>query len=100
VRDVRSEPRARRHAGQVGGRWRDDLGARTGRRGRAHRGCDWFGSAVNVAARLARQAQPNEALVSATTRAGAGARLAATLDGRRDVPLRGVPGTVAAWRLA
>jgi adenylate cyclase len=64
------------------------------------RGCDWYGSAVNVAARLARQAEPNEALVSATTRAGAGDRLAATLDGRRDVSLRGVSGTVAAWRLA
>lgn len=64
------------------------------------RGCDWYGSAVNVAARLARQAEPNEALVSAATRAGAGDRLAATLDGRRDVPLRGVSGTVAAWRLA
>jgi hypothetical protein len=29
------------------------------------RGCDWYGSAVNVAARLAAQAEPNEALVSA-----------------------------------
>ena len=35
------------------------------------RGCDWYGSAVNVAARLARQAEPNEALVSAATRAAA-----------------------------
>jgi class 3 adenylate cyclase len=33
------------------------------------RGCDWYGGAVNVAARLARQAEPNEALVSAATRA-------------------------------
>jgi class 3 adenylate cyclase len=29
------------------------------------RGYDWYGSAVNVAARLAAQAEPNEALVSA-----------------------------------
>jgi class 3 adenylate cyclase len=40
-------------------------------------GCDWYGSAVNVAARLAAQAEPNQALV-----------------------LRGVRATVAAWRLA
>jgi class 3 adenylate cyclase len=32
------------------------------------RGCDWYGSAVNVAARLASEAGPNEALVSAATR--------------------------------
>src|ERR1700749_1239677 len=37
---------------------------------------DWYGSAVNVAARLVSIARPNEALVSDTTRdaAGAGAR--------------------------
>jgi class 3 adenylate cyclase len=64
------------------------------------RGCDWYGGAVNVAARLARQAEPNEALVSAATRAAAGHRLAAALDGRREVALRGVRDVVAAWRLA
>jgi adenylate cyclase len=64
------------------------------------RGCDWYGSAVNVAARLARQAEPNEALVSTATRDAAGDRLAAALHERRDFSLRGVSGTVAAWRLA
>jgi adenylate cyclase len=64
------------------------------------RGCDWYGSAVNVAARLAAQAEPNQALVSAATRTAAGSRLAAALDDRREVTLRGVTATVAAWRLA
>jgi adenylate cyclase len=64
------------------------------------RGCDWYGSAVNVAARLARQAEPNEALVSAATRAAAGHRLPAALDVRREISLRGVSDAVAAWRLA
>jgi class 3 adenylate cyclase len=64
------------------------------------RGCDWYGSAVNVAARLAAQAEPNEALVSAATRDAAGIRLVAALHERRDVSLRGVTATVAAWRLA
>ena len=64
------------------------------------RGCDWYGSAVNVAARLAAQADANEALVSAATRIAAGGRFAAALDDRREVALRGVSATVAAWRLA
>jgi class 3 adenylate cyclase len=63
-------------------------------------GCDWYGSAVNVAARLAAQAEPNEALVSASTRAAAGSRLTDTLHERREVSLRGVGRPVAAWRLA
>lgn len=33
------------------------------------RGRDWFGTSVNVAARLAAQAEPNQALVSAATHA-------------------------------
>jgi class 3 adenylate cyclase len=64
------------------------------------RECDWYGSAVNVAARLAAQAEPNRALVSAATRTAAGGRLSAALDDRREVTLRGVTATVAAWRLA
>jgi adenylate cyclase len=64
------------------------------------RGCDWYGAAVNVAARLAAEAEPNEALVSAATRVAAGGRVAAALDDRHDVTLRGVSATVAAWRLA
>jgi adenylate cyclase len=64
------------------------------------RGCDWYGSAVNVAARLAAQAEPNEALVSASTRTAAGSRLTDGLHERREVSLRGVGHPVAAWRLA
>lgn len=64
------------------------------------RGCDWYGSAVNVAARLAAQAEPNEALVSAATRAAAGTRLTDTLQDRCEVSLRGVGRPVSAWRLA
>jgi class 3 adenylate cyclase len=63
------------------------------------RGCDWYGSAVNVAARLAREAAPNEALVSASTREAAGRdddRLAAC----RELALKGVTRPIAAWRLA
>jgi hypothetical protein len=38
--------------------------------------------------------------VSAATRTGTAGRLAAALDDRREVTLRGVKATVAAWRLA
>lgn len=62
-------------------------------------GCDWYGSSVNVAARLAGQAEPNEALVSAATRTAAGARLEPALDDQREVSLHGMERTVAAWRL-
>ena len=37
-------------------------------------GWDWYGSTVNVAARLASEAGPNEALVSATSRTAASRR--------------------------
>jgi adenylate cyclase len=63
-------------------------------------GCDWYGSSVNVAARLAAQATANEALVSAATREAAGARLSSSLGDRREIPIRGLPQPVAAWRLA
>jgi adenylate cyclase len=74
------------------------VGVHTGRA--VMRGCDWYGSAVNVAARRAAQAEPNPALVSAATRPAAGGRLSAALDDRREVTLRGVRATVAAWQLA
>jgi class 3 adenylate cyclase len=64
------------------------------------RGCDWYGSAVNVAARLASEAGPNEALVSAATRDAARGKDAPVLSGRRELTLRGVPRPVSAWRLA
>src|SRR5947209_13941436 len=51
---------------------------------------DWYGSAVNVAARLAGAAQPNEGLVSDATHAAAGAGVRRTLRRRDVVGLRGV----------
>jgi adenylate cyclase len=63
------------------------------------RGWDWFGSTVNVAARLASQAGPNEALVSATSRAAASGDLPRPLGMRRQLRLRGVERPVVAWCL-
>ena len=64
------------------------------------RGCDWYGSAVNVAARLATEAAPNEALVSAATRDAARGADAPMLSGRRELIPRGVARPVSVWRLA
>jgi class 3 adenylate cyclase len=64
------------------------------------RGCDWYGSAVNVAARLADQAEPNEALISAVTRAAVRGTDTRPLRDRRELALRGVGRSVSAWRLA
>ena len=63
------------------------------------RGKDWYGGAVNVAARLAAQAEPNQALISAATRSAIGDRAACHLADRRELSLRGVAEPVAAWRL-
>jgi class 3 adenylate cyclase len=63
------------------------------------RGCDWYGSAVNVAARLATEAEPNEALVSSTTRAAAHGGLTSRLGAERQLRLRGVARPIAAWTL-
>lgn len=63
------------------------------------RGCDWYGSAVNLAARLAGAAEPNEALVSAATRAAARGEPTRQMGARRELVLRGVERPVAAWRL-
>ena len=73
------------------------VGVHTGRA--VMRGCDWYGSAVNVAARLSAQAEPNEALVSAATREAAG-READRLGARRELSLKGVAHPICAWRLA
>lgn len=62
-------------------------------------GCDWYGNAVNVAARLAAEAQPNEALISAATRDAARNGDTALAD-QRELTLRGVARPVSAWRLA
>ena len=64
------------------------------------RGCDWYGAAVNLAARLADQAEPNEALISAATRDAVGGQDARSLADRRELALRGVGRPVSAWRLA
>ena len=63
-------------------------------------GCDWYGSSVNLAARLAGEADPNQALVSEATRTAAGSTLEGSLGRRRELALRGISGSVAAWRLA
>ncbi|MGZ4177196.1 MAG: adenylate/guanylate cyclase domain-containing protein [Solirubrobacteraceae bacterium] len=61
---------------------------------------DWYGSAVNVAARLAGAAQPNEALVSDTTHDAAGAGVRRLLRRRDVVGLRGVGAPIGVWPLA
>jgi class 3 adenylate cyclase len=63
------------------------------------RGCDWYGGAVNVAARLAAEANPNEALVSAATRDAALGRPALSLGAPRELVLRGLERPIATWRL-
>ena len=62
-------------------------------------GWDWYGSTVNVAARLASQAGANEALVSATSRAAARGDHPYPLETRRQLRLRGVARPVVAWCL-
>ena len=64
------------------------------------RGCDWYGSAVNGAARLAGEAEPNEALISAATGEAMREASAPGRMERRELVLRGVERPVSAWRLA
>jgi class 3 adenylate cyclase len=64
------------------------------------RGRDWYGSAVNVAARLAAEAEPNQALVSAATHTAARGEVVCPLVARREVLLRGVGRPISVWRLA
>ncbi len=63
------------------------------------RRCDWYGDAVNIAARLADEAEPNEALISPATRAAVAGGTEA-LAGRQELSLRGAGQPVSAWRLA
>jgi adenylate cyclase len=63
-------------------------------------GCDWYGSSVNVAARLATEAEPNQALVSGATEAGARASSLRLLAARRELALRGVDRPIAVWQVA
>jgi adenylate cyclase len=62
-------------------------------------GWDWYGSTVNVAARLASRAEPNQALISAAARAAAGQSLSRPLGSCRQLLLRGVERPVLAWGL-
>jgi class 3 adenylate cyclase len=82
---------------------RDDLlpvsvGVHTGPA--VNRGGDWYGSAVNVAARLADQAGPNEALVSDVAWVLAACEISEPVEAQRDLALKGIASPVAAWRLA
>ncbi|MGH2895417.1 MAG: adenylate/guanylate cyclase domain-containing protein [Solirubrobacteraceae bacterium] len=61
---------------------------------------DWYGSAVNVAARLADVAEPNEAVVSDATQAIADDGARSALCCRGEVGLRGMPGPIVVWRMA
>jgi class 3 adenylate cyclase len=63
------------------------------------RGSDWYGSGVNVASRLADQAQPNEALISEATWATARCEYIRPVDQPRELVLRGLDRRVAAGRL-
>jgi class 3 adenylate cyclase len=64
------------------------------------RGGDWYGGAVNVAARLAAQAEPSEALISGDTRAEIDDATARALRDSRELSLRGVARPVGVWSLA
>jgi adenylate cyclase len=63
-------------------------------------GFDFYGSAVNVAARLASEARPGEALISSEALLAATGRLGRPLRTRRELALRGVGRPVVAWQLA
>lgn len=63
------------------------------------RGGDWYGSAVNLAARLAKHARPNEALISWSTRSATREEHAWPVRSRCEVFLRGVEQPISAWRL-
>ncbi len=64
------------------------------------RGGDWYGGVVNVAARLAREAEPNQALISRATWSAARHALAQPHEDWRELALRGVERPVCALALA
>lgn len=61
---------------------------------------DWYGSAVNVAARLADAAGPNEAVVSDATQSVADDGARSVLCCRDEIGLRGVSRPIVVWRMA
>jgi class 3 adenylate cyclase len=63
-------------------------------------GFDWYGRAVNVAARLAGEARPGEALVSSDSLSAASARLTRWPGTRRELALRGLERPIIAWQLS
>jgi class 3 adenylate cyclase len=73
------------------------VGAHTGHA--VMRDGDWYGSAVNVAARLADMAEPNEAVVSDATQSIADDEARSVLCCRGEVGLRGVAQPVVVWRM-
>jgi class 3 adenylate cyclase len=64
------------------------------------RGCDWYGNTVNLAARLAGEAEPGEALISSATRDAARGEARGRLERARELVLHGVNRPIWAWRLA
>jgi adenylate cyclase len=62
-------------------------------------GLDFYGSTVNVAARLADEAEPGQALISGATLSAALGRLAHPLKLSREIVLRGIDRPILAWRL-
>ena len=60
---------------------------------------DWYGSTVNVAARLSREAEPNEALISGATQSAVAEDLGWLLEAGGELGLRGVTQPVPVWRL-
>jgi adenylate cyclase len=73
------------------------VGVHTGRA--VMRGGDWYGSTVNVAARLAREADANEALISWTTRGAVRDDPGWSHRTACEIALRGVAHPIAVWRL-
>jgi adenylate cyclase len=64
------------------------------------RGGDWYGGAVNLAARLAGAAEPNQALISGATRSAAWGDDGWPVRTRRELALHGVQHPIVAWALA
>jgi adenylate cyclase len=62
-------------------------------------GDDWYGHAVNVAARLVDEARPNEGLVSRVTQAAAAEEQQSLLTRRGELTFRGLAQPVEVWRL-